>query len=306
MGPGNKYQYEYLKNILPEERITTNEPMSRHTTFRVGGPADIFIRPAEIGELSSLIRYVHLAGREYFLLGNGSNLLVGDMGYRGIMIQLDEHFSQIQIRDNILTAGAGARLGAAAAAARDAGLSGLEFASGIPGTIGGAMAMNAGAYGGEMSDVVRSVRLMTRDGDEVVFTNKEMKFGYRRSIVRGNELVVTQVEMELTPSDREAVSRRMDELSEERRKKQPLEFPSAGSTFKRPEGYFAGKLIMDAGLSGFCIGGAMVSQKHCGFVVNTGSAQAIDILDVIREVQDKVKDRFGVSLETEVQIIGEF
>lgn len=302
----NEYFYNYLKEMIPSERIRLDETMSRHTTFRVGGPADYFIVPDSIEELSKLVKYLNLVDREYFILGNGSNLLVGDHGYRGVVIWIADNFGEIKVEGNKIIAGAGAMLSKVASTALEAGLTGFEFASGIPGSVGGAMVMNAGAYGGEMKDIVKRVEVVTTDGDVFEMSNAEMNFDYRTSVCRKAKLAVTKVEFELEAGDKEAIKARMDELKAQRLAKQPLEFPSAGSTFKRPEGYFAGKLIMDAGLSGYTIGGAKVSEKHCGFIVNSGHASAIDIHDLIFEVQEKVKNRFNVKLEPEVCIIGEF
>ena len=302
----NEYFYNYLKDMIPAEHIRLDEMMSRHTTFRVGGPADYFIVPSDTEELSRLIRYFNLAEREYFILGNGSNLLVGDHGYRGVVIWIADNFSDIEVKGNKIIAGAGAMLSKVANVALENSLTGFEFASGIPGSVGGAMVMNAGAYGGEMKDIVETVETVTHDGDIFNMSNAEMNFGYRTSVCRKARLAVTKVVFNLEKGDKSAIKARMDELKAQRIAKQPLEFPSAGSTFKRPEGYFAGKLIMDAGLSGYTIGGAKVSEKHCGFIINTGNASAIDIHDLIYEVQDKVKSRFKVKLEPEVCMIGEF
>ncbi len=297
---------DYLKTLIPEERILLDEPMSRHTTFRAGGPADYFIRPSGLEELSGLIRYFNLVGREYLILGNGSNLLVGDHGYRGILIQLQDLWDKVEIEGNLIRAEAGALLSKVAAEAQKAGLTGFEFASGIPGTVGGAMVMNAGAYGGEMADIVTRVDVLTPDGEIVSLSPEELHFGYRTSIFRRERYTAVSTVFRLEEGDPDEIREKMEELKKQRQMKQPLEYPSAGSTFKRPEGHFAGKLIMDAGLSGMTIGGAKVSEKHCGFIVNTGNASAADILDLIREVQEKVYARFDVRLEPEVCIIGEF
>ncbi|MBO6133164.1 MAG: UDP-N-acetylmuramate dehydrogenase [Lachnospiraceae bacterium] len=302
----NNFFVDYLKTVMEEDRILLDEPMSNHTTFRVGGPADYFLKPATIGELKSLIRYLNQTDRRYMVIGNGSNLLVGDHGYRGVVVQLLELCNDIDVNGDTIMAGAGAKLSEVAQIAAEEGLSGLEFASGIPGSIGGAVVMNAGAYDGEMKQVVESVEVVTPLGDFFALSNEEMKFGYRMSVVQKARYTVARVVIRLQRGDTQDIKKKMRELSEERRKKQPLNYPSAGSTFKRPEGYFAGKLIMDAGMSGFAVGGAKVSEKHCGFIVNTGWASAADILDLIKEVQEKVKTRFGVQLEPEVCIIGEF
>lgn len=297
---------ESLRDIIPEERILLNEPMSKHTTFRTGGKADYFVLPETKDELSRLIRFLNEDQENYFILGNGSNLLVSDSGYRGVIIRIMNEFSDIEIKGTEIHAEAGALLSKIADTAFKNSLGGFEFASGIPGTAGGAMVMNAGAYGGEMKDVVRSVEVLTPDGEYLTLDNKEMEFSYRNSIVRKKGLIVLKVILSLEKRDPQLIQERMEELSKQRKEKQPLEFPSAGSTFKRPEGHFAGKLIMDAGLRGFSIGGAEVSEKHCGFIINKGGATSSDIYSLIKEVQKTVSGKFGVSLEPEVCMIGEF
>lgn len=239
-------------------------------------------------------------------MGNGSNLLVSDKGYRGVVIQLWKNFSDIETEDNTITVKAGALLSKVAAEALEESLTGMEFASGIPGTMGGAVMMNAGAYGGEMKDIIREVTVLTREGELLTLSKEEMNFGYRTSVVKEKGYVVISAELQLRKGDREEIRKVMDELKERRVTKQPLDMPSAGSTFKRPEGYFAGKLIMDAGLRGFSVGGAQISEKHCGFVVNKGDATAADVLGLIGEVQKRVQEKFGVALEPEVKFLGEF
>ena len=298
--------YEYIRTLVPEERLLFHEPMSRHTTLRVGGEAECIIMVETQDELSQLIQYLSRSGREYFVLGNGSNLLVGDKGYQGVILKLGKRMQQIRVEGNHIVAGAGALLSQVSVAARDAGLSGLEFAAGIPGTIGGAIVMNAGAYDGEMKQVVKTVRVMDKEGEILTLDNDTMEFGYRTSIIKDRPFIVLGVIMELTTGETEQISIRMEELMALRKSKQPLEYPSAGSTFKRPEGYYAGKLIMDAGLRGYRIGGAQVSEKHCGFVINAGGASAADVKEVIEEVQERVKDRFHVRLEPEVIFLGDF
>lgn len=298
--------YDYIRTIVPEERLLFHEPMNRHTTFRVGGEAECMAVVETKEELSQLISYLGRIEQEYFVLGNGSNLLVGDKGYRGIIVKLGPRLSAVGVEKNHIAAGAGALLSKVAAAARDAGLSGLEFAAGIPGSIGGAIVMNAGAYGGEMKQVVQMVRVIDKEGEILTLDNDTMEFGYRTSIIRDRPFIVLGVVLKLTPGDKEEIGARMEELMKQRKSKQPLEYPSAGSTFKRPEGYYAGKLIMDAGLRGYRIGGAQVSEKHCGFVINRGGASAADIREVIEEVQERVKDRFHVRLEPEVIFLGDF
>ena len=298
--------YDYIRTIVPAERLLFHEPMSRHTTFRVGGEAECMAVVETKEELSQLVSYLGRIEQDYFVLGNGSNLLVGDKGYRGIIVKLGPRLSAVGVEKNHIAAGAGVLLSKVAYAARDAGLSGLEFAAGIPGSIGGAIVMNAGAYGGEMKQVVQMVRVMDKEGEILTLDNDTMEFGYRTSIIRDRPFIVLGVVLKLTPGNKEEISAKMEELMKQRKSKQPLEYPSAGSTFKRPEGYYAGKLIMDAGLRGYRIGGAQVSEKHCGFVINAGGASAADIREVIEEVQERVKDRFHVRLEPEVIFLGDF
>ena len=302
----SEYFYDFLRTLVKEGKVKKDEPMSAHTTFKVGGPADYFIEPANEKELSEVIAYLNKAGREYMIIGNGSNLLVGDRGYRGSVILLYDNFNEIRVDGETITAQAGALLSAIANTALENSLTGLEFAAGIPGTAGGAVLMNAGAYGGEMAEIVECAEVIATDGDKVSFSNEELKFGYRRSILQVKPVAVSSVTYRLSRGNREDIKNRMDELAAQRRSKQPLEYPSAGSTFKRPEGYFAGKLIMDAGLRGYRVGGAKVSEKHCGFVINYNNATASDIMDVINDVTEKVSRHFSVKLEPEVRIVGEF
>ena len=298
--------YDYIKTVIPRERILFHQPMKEYTTFRVGGEAECLIMIRQEEELAKLIPYLNKIEQEYFILGNGSNLLVGDKGYRGIVLKFDGEMEQITVDGTHITAKAGALLSKVAVTARDNGLTGLEFAAGIPGSIGGGIVMNAGAYDGEMKQVVESVRVMDCDGQISVLDNDTMEFGYRTSIIKNRPFIVLEVVLQLAEGDREQISARMEELMQLRRSKQPLEYPSAGSTFKRPEGYYAGKLIMDAGLRGYRIGGAQVADKHCGFIINTGKATAADIREVIEEVQQRVKERFHVFLEPEVVFLGDF
>ena len=293
-------------NCLGSDNVKQQEPMSRHTTFRIGGPADFYLCPHSTNEVQEIVEICKEEKLPYFVLGNGSNLLVSDKGYRGVVIQLWKNFSDITVKDCCIQAKAGALLSKVAAEALEAGLTGMEFASGIPGTIGGAAFMNAGAYGGEMKDIIKSVKVLDTQGEGRVLPKEELKMGYRTSIVKEKGYTVLSVELELTRGNQEEIRNTMEDLKERRTSKQPLEMPSAGSTFKRPEGYFAGKLIMDSGLRGFSVGGAQVSEKHCGFVVNKGGATAMDVLNLIREVQRRVKEQFGVDLETEVRFLGEF
>lgn len=280
--------------------------MKEHTTFRVGGPAECFITVDTRKQLAKALSYLQMTGWDFFILGNGSNLLVGDRGYRGVVIRLGAEFSGIEMSGEKVTVGAGALLGSAAKAALEAGLTGFEFAAGIPGTLGGAVRMNAGAYGGEMKQVVESVEVMGMDGEILYLDNETMEFGYRTSAIKNRPYVVLSAQLKLKTGEKEKISETMRELAQKRREKQPLEFPSAGSTFKRPEGHFAGKLIQDAGLAGKSVGGAQVSEKHCGFVINRGDATAADVSQLIRETQNTVQDKFGVTLEPEVIFLGDF
>lgn len=283
-----------------------HEPMARHTTMRVGGPAEILFSPANEGELLFAVREAKRAGAPFRIIGNGSNLLVLDGGLPGLTIRLGEAFSKIFVDGNQIRAQAGALLSRVAAAARDASLTGLEFASGIPGSAGGGMAMNAGAYGGQLSDVFEGCRALDPEtGIISALSPAEMALGYRESAALSRGLIVTEAAFRLTAGDRSAIQAKMDDLSARRREKQPLNLPSAGSTFKRPEGYFAGALIEQAGLKGVRVGGACVSEKHAGFVVNDRNATARDVLDLIRLVQARVLEHSGVRLETEVRILGE-
>ena len=297
---------EKLQKMLGEAKVLVNEPMTSHTTFRIGGPADYFVMPETVEELANVLKLCKEENTPYFILGNGSNLLVGDKGFRGVVIQLYKNFDGLSIEGTKITAKSGAMLIRVAKEAGKAGLTGLEFASGIPGTIGGAMVMNAGAYGGEMKDVVTSVTVLTKDGDIKTLSGDEMNFRYRGSVVEDEGYIVLEAVMELKEGNLEEIQARMDELSVQRRTKQPIEYPSAGSTFKRPEGYFAGKLIQDAELRGYQVGGAQVSEKHCGFVINAGGATAADVMQLMQDVSDKVMEQFGVTLEPEVKRIGEF
>lgn len=293
-----------LNGIIGKENIRLEELMAKHTTFQIGGPAQVFVTPKTVEEIQQIVQLCNANEVPFFVLGNGSNLLVSDRGMDGVVIQLYHNFSDFQIEKNIVTAKAGAMLAAIGNAAGKAELTGFEFAAGIPGTLGGAVVMNAGAYGGEMKDIIKKVLLMDLDGNIFEKSCEEMDFGYRHSIVEEAHYIVLGAVLELAEGDRDAIRSRMKELSEARREKQPLEFPSAGSTFKRPEGYFAGKLIMDANLRGYRVGGAQISEKHCGFVVNRGGATAADVQKLIKDVQDKVYDTFQVRLEPEVKLVG--
>ena len=299
---------QLLKSRITSGNILEREPMSRHTTFSVGGPADIFVQPGSVEEVQWALQCSRERKVPFFVVGNGSNLLVSDEGYRGVILRVGNGMREIRIAGNHIVAQAGATLAGVARAAMEHGLTGMEFASGIPGTVGGGVVMNAGAYGGEMSQVVKSVEVLGRSGEFWTLDNETMEFGYRKSSIKGHEYIVTEVEFELTPGDQEKIKATMAELALKRREKQPLEYPSAGSTFKRPEGLFAGKLIQDAGLRGYRVGGAQVSEKHCGFVVNVvpGETKAGDVMQVIRYCQEQVKEAFDVKLEPEVIFLGDF
>ena len=281
-----------------------NEPMSRHTTLKLGGPADYLAFPRNEEEIAALFAEADRNGIPVTVIGHGSNLLVLDGGIRGLVISIGKNMRQITREGNILTVQAGAMLGSAAAEAAEAGLTGLEFASGIPGTVGGGVTMNAGAYGGEMAQVVTRVRAIRPDGEKVLLSGEEMEFGYRHSAVTEKNLIVTEVTFELQPGDRTEIRAKMSELNARRAEKQPLDVPSAGSTFKRPEGNYAAALIDQCGLKGYSVGGAMVSRKHAGFLVNTGTSSR-DFLELMRQVAGIVEERTGIRLEPEVRIIGE-
>lgn len=295
---------EQLQKLVGEDHVWTNEPMKNHTTFRAGGCADYLVEPESVDAIREIVRLCRQEKVPYYVVGNGSNLLVSDEGYHGVIVHLYKNMSDFEVSGSHVRAQAGALLVRVAKTAAKEGLSGLEFASGIPGTIGGAMVMNAGAYGGEMKDVVTKVRVLLPDGTIRDYTGEEMAFGYRRSRVIEEQGIVLEAEMELKADAPEAIAARMEELREKRVTKQPLEYASAGSTFKRPEGYFAGKLIEDAGLRGFSVGDAQVSEKHCGFVINRGNATASEIMELIQEVQKRVYEQSGVRLEPEVKLLG--
>ena len=299
-----KQVIEALAAIARGDQILENEPMSRHTTFRVGGPADVMFLPESEEQVVQALSLAREAQVPVIIIGNGSNLVVRDGGIRGLVIALGEGMAAIVRVEHTLSALAGASLARVSAYAQASGLSGLEFASGIPGTLGGGCAMNAGAYGGQLSDVLIDARVLL-NGELRTLTAEAMQMGYRTSLPLREGGVVLSARFALTPDDPEAIAARMRDLNARRRDKQPLNYPSAGSTFKRPEGHFAGALIEQAGLKGRRVGGAQVSEKHAGFIVNTGGATASDILALIGIVQDEVEARFGIRLETEVRILGE-
>ena len=298
--------YNQILNFIEEKRVLVDEPMKKHTTFRVGGNADYFVMPQNASEVKKVVELCKNTSMPYYILGNGSNLLVGDKGYRGVIIQIYKEMNEIQVEGERIKAQAGALLSRIGNIALEAELAGFEFASGIPGTVGGAVVMNAGAYGGEMKDIIINATVLTQDGEIVTLNKEELELGYRTSVVAKKGYIVLEAEYQLQKGDKSAIRARMDELKNQRVTKQPLEYPSAGSTFKRPEGYFAGKLIQDAGLRGFQVGGAQVSEKHCGFVINKEQATAADIMELMRQVSEKVMKEFGVKLEPEVKTLGEF
>lgn len=298
--------YELLCGCAGGENIRRQEPMSLHTTFRIGGPADLFVTPGSIQAVADSIRICKETQTPYAVIGNGSNLLVSDTGYRGVIIQIGRNLNQVSVNGEEIRAQAGAMLSVIAKTALSESLTGFEFASGIPGTLGGAAVMNAGAYGGEMKDVLTEVTVLTREGEIRTIPAEKLEMGYRTSLAAKNGWIILEAVLKFQKGDAEAIRGRMEELKMQRVTKQPLDLPSAGSTFKRPEGYFAGKLIMDAGLRGFTVGGAQISEKHCGFVVNKGGATAEDVRNLICAVQKKVQEDAGVKLEPEVKFLGEF
>lgn len=296
--------FQSLKNTFGSHAILCDEPMANHTTFRVGGPADYFVRPKNAQEIHAATAAAQKAEMPWWIIGCGSDLLISDDGLRGVVIEIGEAMAGIRIEDTCIYAQAGATNEAVAEAACKAGLSGYEFASGIPGSIGGAAIMNAGAYDGEFKDVARKVTCLYPDGSIKELNAEQADWGYRHSMMGDEGLIVLEVMLELQPDTTEAIQARMDDLAQRRASKQPLEMASAGSTFKRPIGYFAGKLIQDSGMQGHTVGGAQVSTKHAGFVVNTGNATAAEVCQVIHDVQHAVKEQFGVNLETEVKMWG--
>lgn len=293
-----------IKQQLTTGTLLEQELMSRHTSFRIGGPADYFVEPASVDELAGVLSLARQEKVPFFIVGNGSNLLVSDEGFRGMIVHTGGSLRSISVEGDVIYAQAGALLGAVAGAALEAGLTGMEFAAGIPGTLGGAVCMNAGAYGGEMKDILLDAEVLTQDGERLVISVEELDLSYRHSIIFEKNYIVLAAHIRLSRGDKTQIRNRMNELAGARKEKQPLEYPSAGSTFKRPEGYFAGKLIQDAGLKGYTVGGAQVSEKHSGFVINRGGATAEEVRFLIRQVRSKVRQQFGVELEPEVRMLG--
>ena len=295
-----------IQAITGKNNAVADEPMAKHTTFRVGGAAKYAAFVSTASEIESLIKLCNDNNVQYYIIGNGSNVLISDKGYDGLMIIIGRNMSEISVEGETIRAGAGALLSAIGSKALNAGLAGFEFACGIPGTLGGACFMNAGAYGGEMKDILVSVDAVTPDGTVRTFNVEELGLGYRTSIFTKGGYVIVGALMRLHRGSYDDIKACMDDLAYKRRLKQPLEYPSAGSTFKRPEGYFAGKLIQDAGLKGYQVGDAQVSEKHSGFVINRGNATASDVMQLISDVKDKVKEQFGVTMEPEVKRVGRF
>ena len=294
-----------LRANIPEEQILLNESMKKHTSFRIGGPADIMVVPHDTEQVKTAIEIFKAHNIPYFIMGRGSNLLVRDKGIRGGVIKLADGFSKAKVTDRQIQAQAGILLSSLSNLALRAELTGLEFASGIPGTLGGAVAMNAGACGGEIKDVIEKVIVLDENQKVLSFTNSEMNFGYRKSIVQNTKMIVLEVYMTLEKGNYQESKEKIKELTKRRREKQPLNYPSAGSTFKRPVGYYAGKLIQDSGLKGMRVGNAQISELHSGFIINMGDATAEDVIKLIEKVKTRVYDRFGVNLEPELKIIGE-
>ncbi len=295
---------ELLREAAGNDRILLQESMKKHTTFRIGGPADIFAVPQTAAEAAAIVRICREQGVPLYVIGNGSNLLVADEGWRGVILQIYRNLSEITVSGDTMKVQAGAMLSAMAKRALACSLTGLEFASGIPGTVGGAVVMNAGAYGGEIRDVLTQITVLTPEGTIETVPAEKLELSYRHSVIPEKNWIVLGAEFRLCQGDAESIRAQMEELKERRVAKQPLDLPSAGSTFKRPEGHFAGKLIMEAGLRGFSVGDAQVSEKHCGFIVNRGNASADDVLRLIREVTQRVREHAGVTLEPEVKILG--
>ena len=301
----NQDFYNKLAEIVSAEAILENEPMSKHTTFRIGGNADVFVS-TKVNQVADVIKLAKEYQVPVTIIGNGSNLLVGDKGIRGLVLSFGKKAEEIVLDGRCMTVSAGTILAKVAAEAAKNSLTGLEFAAGIPGTMGGAIVMNAGAYGGEMKDVLISAKVLTPEGEVKELSNAELDLSYRHSCIPEKNYIVLEATLELTEGDEAVIRETMEDFKNRRVDKQPLEYPSAGSTFKRPEGHFAGKLIQDAELRGYQVGGAQVSEKHCGFVINKGDATAKDVLQLISDVKKIVYEKFQVELEPEVKMIGEF
>lgn len=301
---------EQLQAVMKDAEVLEREPLMNHTTFKIGGPADYLVQPQSVEALAAGIAFCQKNDIAFYVIGNGSNLLAGDGGFRGVIFKLCRNLDSVVFEENdgelTVHAGAGYMLARLAKEVSAKGYTGFEFATGIPGTVGGGVTMNAGAYGGEIKDVIVSATVMDMQGQIREVSAKDLHLSYRHSIVMEEELLILDTVMCFKAGDAAAITERVNELSAQRKEKQPLEYPSAGSTFKRPEGYFAGKLIQDAGLKGYTVGGAQVSQKHSGFVINIGGATASDIRTLMQDVDAKVYEMFGVHMEPEVRFLGEF
>lgn len=312
--------YAELLNIVGKDSVLREEPLRLHTTLRIGGPADFLVKPESEDVLAAVLQCCKKYKVPHFILGNGSNLLVSDAGYRGVVIKLWKSEEAVSVLNDssvmaeytgtavrtVVKITAGTMLSRAAMAIANLGLKGFAFAAGIPGTLGGAVVMNAGAYGGEIKDCIVSARVMDSNGKITEVSKDELKLGYRTSVIQGTDFIVLDATFAFEQGNKETILSEIDELNQRRRDKQPLEYPSAGSTFKRPEGYFAGKLIMDAGLAGYRVGDAEISTKHCGFAINRGNATAAEFYRLMQDVTAKVREEFGVTLEPEVRLLGEF
>lgn len=297
--------YNKFLEYIPKELIKIDEPMKKHTTFKIGGPVDIFISPSNKEQIKYALKICRENEIPFYLMGNGSNLLVRDKGFRGVIIQIFKNMSKVEITEDKVWAEAGILLSSLANKIKDNSLTGFEFAAGIPGTLGGAVYMNAGAYDGEIKQVLENAELLDENGNEIVLSNEELELGYRTSILQRNNYILLSARLKLKKGNKKEIEEKMNYLAQQRADKQPINMPSAGSTFKRPPGYYAGKLIMDSGLRGYCIGGAEVSQKHCGFIINKDNATAKDVIDLIEFVQGTVYDKYCVKMEPEIKIIGE-
>ncbi len=302
-----KYRFfiKELTSIISHENILLNEPMSKHTSFKIGGPVDIMILPQNIEEILEIIKLCKTNNINYFILGNGSNILVRDKGIRGLVIKIGKALQRNKIDNNIIECESGILLANLANIAYHNSLAGLEFASGIPGSLGGAVIMNAGAYGGEMKDIVIETTYIDEDIKIKKLTYEEHKFGYRDSFFQGKNKIILSVKLKLKHGDKQSIKVKMMDLNRRRKEKQPLEYPSAGSIFKRPQGYYVGKLIEDCGLRGYSVGDAQISKKHCGFIINSGAAKANEVLKLIEYIQEEIMIKYNVGLQTELKIIGE-
>lgn len=295
-----------LESITDANSVFCQQPMSHYTSFKVGGPAEYIVLPRAYNQVAEVVHYCNRAGIKWYVMGRGTNLLVSDCGVKGVVIAIEENLAEISVDGTTIIAQAGASLPRVSSIARASSLSGLEFASGIPGSVGGAVAMNAGAYDGEMKNVLRRVLAVNTQGELETYNLEDMRLGYRSSIFQSNGVIIVEAEMELLEGDSEEIQEKINEFTRRRRDKQPLDKASAGSTFKRPPGHYAGQLIDSANLRGFCLGGAAVSEKHCGFIINANQASAQEIYDLISRIRAEVREKYNVDLEPEVKIWGEF